>query len=95
MTTYCCDGLKEVTVVNGVVRLEFHRLEAVPRGGNRELRPVTEFIVALPLQGFVHALDVLENVRSQFAAQGLVGPAGSPEGAPPAPPKPRKSPNFS
>jgi hypothetical protein len=30
MTTYFCDGLKEVTVVNGVVRLEFHRLEACP-----------------------------------------------------------------
>ena len=27
MTTYFCDGLKEVTVVNGVVRLEFHRLD--------------------------------------------------------------------
>jgi hypothetical protein len=29
MTTYFCDGLKEVTVANGVVRIEFHRLEAV------------------------------------------------------------------
>jgi hypothetical protein len=95
MTTYFCDGLKEVTVVNGVVRLEFHHLEAVPRGGNRELRPVTEFIVALPLQGFVHALGVLENVRSQFAAQGLIGPAGSPEGSPPPPSKPTNSSNFS
>ena len=96
MTTYFCDGLKEVTVVNGVVRLEFHRLETVPSGGNRELRPVTEFIVALPLQGFVHALGVLENVRSQFAAQGLLGPSGSPDGgASPPPPKATKSPNFS
>jgi hypothetical protein len=43
----------------------------------------------------VHALGVLENVRSQFAAQGLIGPAGSPEGGPPPPPKPTKSPNFS
>jgi hypothetical protein len=44
MTTYFCDGLKEVTVVNGVVRPEFHHLEAVQRGQNRELRPVSEFI---------------------------------------------------
>jgi hypothetical protein len=95
MTTYFCDGLKEVTVVNGVVRLEFHRLEAVPRGQNRELRPVTEFIVALPMQGFLHALGVLENVRNQFAAQGLINPADSPEGGAPPPPKPAKSPNFS
>ena len=48
MTTYFCDGLKEVSVVNGVARLEFHRLEAVQRGGNRELVPVAEFTVALP-----------------------------------------------
>jgi hypothetical protein len=83
MTAYFCEGLNEVAVVNGVVRLEFHCLEAVPRGQNRELRPVTEFIVALPLQGFVHALGVLENVRSQFAGQGLTGPSASPESATP------------
>jgi hypothetical protein len=56
MTTYFCDGLREVTVVNGVVRLEFHRLEAVQRGQNRELQPVVEFTVALPVQGFLQAL---------------------------------------
>ena len=76
MTTCFCDGLKDVTVVNGVARLEFHRLEVVERGGNRELRPVSEFIVALPLQGFVHALGVLENVRERFVVQGVITPAG-------------------
>jgi hypothetical protein len=95
MTTYFCDGLKEVTVVNGVVRLEFHRLEAFQRGQNRELQPIVEFTVALPVQGFVHALGVLENVRAQFAAQGLIGPGSSPDGGTPPPPKPTKSPNFS
>ena len=58
MTTYFCDGLKDVTIVNGVARLEFHRLEIVERGGDRELRPVSEFSVALPVQGFVNALEV-------------------------------------
>jgi hypothetical protein len=96
VTTYFCDGLKEVTVVNGVVRLEFHRLEAVQRGSNRELQPVAEFTIALPMQGFLQALGVLENVRSQFAAQGLLGPSGSPDGGDsPPPPKATKSPNFS
>ena len=61
-----------MTVVNGVARLEFHRLEVVERGGNRELRPVGEFTVALPVPGFVHALGVLENVRERFIAQGLI-----------------------
>jgi hypothetical protein len=94
MTTYFCDGLKEVTVVNNVVRLEFHRLETVQRGGNRELRPVSEFTLALPLQGFVNALGVFQKVRDQFAEQGLLGASGSPEGGAPPPP-PAKSPNFS
>jgi hypothetical protein len=43
MTSYFCDGLNDVTVINGVVRLEFHRLDAVQRGQNRELQPVAEF----------------------------------------------------
>jgi len=94
MTTYFCDGLKEVTVVNGVVRLEFHRLEAVQRGQTRELQPVVEFTVALPVQGFLQALGVLESVRQRFVEQGLIPPPGTPEGTPPSPP-PAKSPNFS
>jgi hypothetical protein len=96
MTTYFCDGLKEVTVVNGVVRLEFHRLEAVQRGQNRELQPIAEFTIALPMQGFMQALGVLQNVRDRFVEQGLISPSGSPDGgAPPPPPKATKSPNFS
>jgi hypothetical protein len=94
MSTYFCDGLKEVTVVNGVVRLEFHRLEAVQRGQSRELQPVTEFTLALPMQGFLAALNILQNVRDRFAEQGLLPPAGT-DGGPPPPPNPAKSPNFS
>lgn len=94
MSTYFCDGLKDVTIVNGVARLEFQRLEVVERGGNRELRPVSELVVALPVQGFVHAIGLLENVRERFIAQGLITPAGSKQGGGPPPP-PAKSPNFS
>ena len=93
MTTYFCDGLREVTVVNGVVRLEFHRLEAVQRGQNRELQPVVEFTVALPVQGFIQALGVLESVRHRFVEQGLIPPPGTAEAGPSPPPT--KSPNFS
>src|SRR5258707_14870416 len=67
MTLYFWDGLKEVTVVNGVGRLEFHRLEAVQRGPNRELQPIAEFTIALPMQGFMQAFGVLENVRDRRA----------------------------
>ena len=87
MTTYFCDGLKEVTVVNGVVRLEFHRLEAVQRGPNRELQPIAEFTIALPMQGFMQAFGVLENVRDRFAEQGLISPSGSPDGGAQPPPQ--------
>jgi hypothetical protein len=93
VTTYFCDGLKEVTIVNGVARLEFHRLEAIERVGSRELRPVGEFTVAVPLQGFVHALGLLESVRERFVAQGLITPAGAHKGGD-GPPAPGKSPNF-
>jgi len=95
LTTYFCDGLKEVKVINGVVRLEFHRLEAVQRGQNRELQPVADFSVALPVQGFMQALGVLESVRQRFAEQGLIPPPGTPEGGIAQPPAPAKSPNFS
>ena len=94
MTTFFCDGLKDVTVVNGVVRLEFHRLEIVERGGNRELRPVGEFTVALPVPGFVHALGVLENVRERFVAQGLITTAAPQKDGEEAMPL-AQSPNFS
>ena len=55
-----------VTIVNGVARREFHRLEAIERGGSRELRPVDELTVAVPLQGYVHALGLLDSVRERF-----------------------------
>jgi hypothetical protein len=95
VTTYFCDGLKEVTIVNGVSRLEFDRLEIVERSGNRELRPVGEFTVALPVQGFVNALGMLENVRERFAVQGLINSTRSSQKGGDPPPPPAKSPNFS
>ena len=60
---------------------------------NRELQPIAEFTVALPVQGFMQALGVLESVRQRFVEQGLIPPPGAPEGGPPPPPA--KSPNFS
>jgi ABC-type protease/lipase transport system fused ATPase/permease subunit len=69
-------------------------LEAVQRGGNRELQPLSEFTIALPLQGFMQALGVLENVRARFAEHGLIGAPGVSEGNTPSPPMPTKSPNF-
>ena len=92
MTTHFCDGLKEVTIFNGVARLEFHRLQSSGGGGpNRDVQPVVELIVALPTQGFLQALTVLEQVRDQMIKEGVLKPAEP--AAQPAPP-PSKSPNF-
>ena len=49
MATYFCDGIKEVTLMNGEARLEFFRLQPMgPPSPNREVQGVTELIVALP-----------------------------------------------
>jgi hypothetical protein len=69
------------------VRLEFHRLEAIQRGGNRELHPVAEFTIELSVQGFMQAFGVQENVHDRFAEQGLIAPAGAPLAAAPPPPQ--------
>jgi hypothetical protein len=71
MPTYFCDSLKDVSILNGVARLEFQRLEAVPAGGNRELRMVSEFIVAIPIQGLAQTLSLLEEVRDRLVREGI------------------------
>jgi hypothetical protein len=91
MPTFFCDGVKGVTILNGVARIEFHRLQTVERGANREAQMVSEMIVALPAQGLLQALGVLERVRDELIKEGLLKPA---EAAAPEP-LPAKSPNFS
>ena len=89
MTTCFCDGLKDVTIINGAARLEFHRL--LP-GATGELRAVTEVLVALPVQGLAQMLGVLEQVRERLIREGLL------EQLPPAADHPQgefqASPNF-
>jgi hypothetical protein len=94
MTTYFCDGLKEVTILNGVARLEFHRLQPTgPASPNRDVQPVTEMVVALPAQGFLQALTVLEQVRDKLMKEGILKPTDAAPQVPPPPPG--RSPNFS
>ena len=63
MTTYFCDGLKDVTILNGAARLEFHRLSP---GANGELEVHSELLIALPTQGLIQLLDVLDEVRERL-----------------------------
>ncbi|HVC57445.1 MAG TPA: hypothetical protein VND95_15930 [Stellaceae bacterium] len=94
MTTYFCDGIKEVTILNGVARLEFHRLQAPGTAGpNRDLQAVTELFIALPAQGLLQALAILEQVRERLIKDGLLQPAAT-EPAGGLQPVPATSPNF-
>lgn len=63
MTTYFCDGLKDVTILNGAARLEFHRLSP---GANDEFEVHSELLIALPTQGLLQLLDVLDEVRERL-----------------------------
>ena len=94
MTTYFCDGIKEVTILNGVARLEFHRLQAPgATGANRDLQAVTELFIALPAQGLLQALAILEQVRDRLIKDGLLQPAAA-EPAAGSQPATQTSPNF-
>jgi hypothetical protein len=96
MTTYFCDGIKEVTIFNGVARLEFHRLENKGAGGaNRDVQPVVELVLAMPTQGFLQALTVLEQVRDQMIKEGVLKPVAPESGPQQQPAPPPRSPNFS
>lgn len=94
MPTYFCDSLKDVSIVNGVVRLEFQTLEIVAAGENRELRPVAEFTVAMPIQGFAHALGVLDNARARLVREGILKTGPAENAAPSRDPPRDRSPNF-
>ena len=94
MPTYFCDSLKDVSIFNGVVRLEFQRIEAAAAGDNRELRMASEFTVAIPIQGLAQTLSLLDTVRERLVREGIFKPAGAapePAGAAPAA---ERSPNF-
>ena len=89
MPTFFCDGIKGVSILNGVARIEFHRLQTVERGSNREAQMISELMVAVPAQGLLQALGVLERVRDELIKEGLLKPGGATAAAA------VKSPNFS
>ena len=93
MPAYFCDGLKDVSVVNGVVRLEFQRLEPAPGGAQGEFRTVSELAVAMPLQGLAQAFGVLDALRERLVRDGVMQPAASSQTPPPTR-APDRSPNF-
>lgn len=81
-------------ILNGIATIKTMALK--PRSLLHRRRFADEAAtLVLPLQGFVHALGVLEGVRARFVEQGLIGANSPPDGQPQPPPKPAKSLNFS
>jgi hypothetical protein len=95
MPIYFCDSLKDISIVNGVARLEFQRLEPHPGAGDdRNLRAVVEFAVAMPIQGLAQTINLLEGVRDRLVRDGVFRTGGlEPGTTPPSAPADR-SPNF-
>ena len=92
MNAVFCDGLKDLAILNGVARLEFHRLQACgPSGPNPEVQPVTELTVALPIHGLLQVLALLDQARDKLIKEGAPKPMVT---DPPAPPAFSRSPNF-
>ena len=67
-----CDGIEEVTVTGGVVRIDFNTYVRGPAGADG--RPPRETVMRLLLSpdGFVQSLNALERVVGVLEQRGLV-----------------------
>ena len=67
MLTYFCDGIKQVTLFNGVARFEFFRFQTRNNeSGEPDAQPLTELIIAVPPQGLLQAITTLEQLRDKL-----------------------------
>jgi hypothetical protein len=99
--TIFSDGVADVTVIGGVVRIEFFTLIREPGAQKRspggEAPPMQrrhEVTIAMPIPAFSGSFNVLEEVRKALLSEGVIQstaerPASTVHG--PA----KKSPNFS
>ena len=93
MTTYFCDGIKQVTLINGVARVEFFRLQNA--NASRVEPPAeagVELTLAVPAPGLIQMISALERLRDQLVEKGILQPTGN--GASQASTEPEFSPNF-
>src|SRR5712692_2167756 len=102
--TIFSDGVAEVVVMGGVVRIDFFTL-AVDRNAVAEegkpppMQRVREVTVAMPVPAFAGTMNALDNARQRLIADGVIpaapaaAAAAAPDRSPPAPSAPpRKSP---
>ncbi len=76
MSDLFVDRLGNIAIADGVVRLDFLRLASVdPEKKQARMEPALR--VAIPVQGFLQAVDMLDKVRAELLRQ-------SPASTPPA-----------
>ena len=79
------DRLGNVTIAAGVARLDFLRVESI----DNEKKQVTfkpSIRIAIPLDGLVQTIQMLEQIKTQLAAQAANPPALVTGTVPPAAP---------
>jgi hypothetical protein len=94
MPIYFCDSLKDVSIVNGVARLEFQRLQPHAEGDSRELQAVVEFTLAIPIPGLAQTINLLEGVRDRLVRDGIFRTAAEPATTAAPAAASDRSPNF-
>ena len=68
MSDLFVDRLGNVAIADGVVRLDFLRLVSVD-SEKKQAKMEPALRVVIPLQGFVHAVDMLDKVRAELVKQ--------------------------
>jgi hypothetical protein len=89
-----CDGVEEVSITSGIVRVDFFHYAAGSRG--KDGRPPRELShrVLLSPEAFVQAYTALEQVVKQLQEKGLLQRKNGGGAGGKAPAKGAKSPNF-
>lgn len=87
MTKHFVDGVMDVTVIGGVTRLEFFTLNPKGRSGrSNEDPPALEaeqtLSVAMPVEAFFKAVDVLNKVRNEIQSGNQRSTADAPAVSP-------------
>ena len=72
MSAFYCDGLQEVTVGNGVARLEFYRLAAQRSGAAQQTQRLAEMTLALPVPALTEMLMMLQRAHDQLIKDGIL-----------------------
>ena len=99
--TIFSDGVADVTIVGGVVRIEFFTLVREPGGPKRQaggepppMQRRHEVTIAMPIPAFSGSFNVLDDVRKALLNEGVIQSTSERPAATVHSPA-KKSPNFS